>query len=86
MTSARFSGEVQGAINRLNAGGRLYVIEERPYPYPHTVVVVLDKERYSISFNDFAFMSMQNIIQPTGSTIFEGFPAEEYVISPNFEA
>lgn len=74
----RNQSEVQGAIDRLRAGGRLLVIEEKPYPSPHKVVVVLGGEQYAISYNDFAFLTIHNIIRYTGATVFAGYPAEEY--------
>lgn len=78
MTSDRYSPEVQGAIDRLQAGGRLFLIEEKPYPAPHQAVIILEDERYSISYNDFAFLLTRNIIHFVGPTTLDGFSAEEF--------
>ncbi len=84
MTPSRYSSEVQGAIDRLVAGGRLFLVEEKPYPVPHQAVIVLGNERYTISYNDFAFLVAQQIIQSIGTTVFDKFPAEEYAISAQY--
>jgi hypothetical protein len=81
VTSDRYSPEVQGAIDHLQAGGRLFLIEEKPYPAPHQAVIIHGDERYSISYNDFAFLLTRNIIHLIGSTTIDGFPAEEFIFT-----
>ncbi len=82
MEPNRYSVEVQEAIERLQRGGRLFLVEDKPYPAPHKIVIVLEQERYPVSYNDFAFLVSRQIIQSIGSTSFDTFPAEEYVILP----
>ncbi len=82
MEPNRYSVEVQEAIERLQRGGRLFLVEEKPYPAPHQIFIVLEDERYSVSYNDFAFLVSRKMIQSIGSTVFDTFPAEEYVILP----
>ncbi len=76
--------EVQEAIDRLQAGGRLFLVEENPYPQPHLVVIVLQGGRYSMIYNDFVFLLTQQIIRLIGPTTFDTFAAEEYALSPNY--
>jgi hypothetical protein len=73
--------DIQGAVDLLLAGARLFVIENRPYPEPHQVLVVQDDELYPISYNDFAVLLSNHVIQSIGQTTFGGFPAEGYIIS-----
>jgi hypothetical protein len=82
MEPNRYSVEVREAIARLQHGGRLFFVEEKPYPAPHKIVIVLEDERYSVSYNDFAFLVSRQVIQSIGSTVFDTFPAEEYGILP----
>ncbi len=86
MSFHRYSVEVREVIRCLVAGGRLLVIEEKPYPAPHQVVVVLAEEQVSISYNDFAYLLTNQIIQSVGPTRFADLPAEEYRISPQYRA
>ncbi len=84
MNSDLGSAEVQGAIGRLRAGGRLFLVEEKPYPNPHRVIIVLYNERYPITYNDFVSLVTKHIIQLIGPAVFDTYPAEEYILSLDY--
>lgn len=72
------SVEMQQAIDWLNAGWEVYLIEDKPYPAPHQVVLILDSERQVISYNTFAILLSSGLLQQKGSSFIDGKPAEVY--------
>ena len=70
--------ELDKALALIEAGWRIYVIEDRPYPVPHRVVLVKDYRQEEIPYNNFVALVAQQRIRQVGHTSISGQPAEEW--------
>ncbi len=78
MNTRPIAVEKQNIINHLKTGGRLYLIEDRPYPAPHMVMVIHDKESILVSYSAFVSLNASEQLIPTEKTTIEGKPAQAY--------
>jgi hypothetical protein len=70
--------EKQNIISHLQSGGRLYLIEDRPYPAPHTVMVIHGNESILVSYSAFVSLNASEQLIPAEKTIIDGKPAQAY--------
>ncbi len=68
-------------VEHLTSGGKIYVVEDKPYPYPHRTILVLGNERQEISYNTFAVLLAQGVLKAKGSTFLDGRYAEVFICS-----
>jgi hypothetical protein len=72
--------ELERAMSLLQSGWRIYVIEDKPYPVPHRVVLVKDYRQEEIGYNTFVSLVTQQRIRQIGQTSISGMPAEEWTM------
>ncbi len=72
--------EVHRAMHLLQAGGRLFVIEDQAFPPPHPVIIFHEDRRYSISADVFSILIGLDRIRFTGSTTIDGYNADEFYL------
>jgi hypothetical protein len=78
--------EKNRVLEHLRSGGEIYVVEDKPYPYPHKTILVLGKERKDISYNAFATLLAQGALQAKGATFLDGRYAEIFICNGANEA
>jgi hypothetical protein len=66
------------AIMRLRLGWEIYLIEDKPYPFPHKTILIHKEERLEMSYNAFASLLARGVIKLKGSTFIDGKPAEVF--------
>ncbi len=81
MSSNPTQEEKNRVIELLNSGGKIYLVEDKPYPYPHRTILVLGNERQEISYNTFAMLLTQGALKAKGSTFLDGKSAEMFICS-----
>jgi hypothetical protein len=70
--------ELEQALALLQAGWRVLVVEDRPYPSPHKVLFEKDGIQHETSYNIFVMLAAERKIRSSGSTWWEGHSAEIY--------
>ncbi len=70
--------EKQNIISHLQSGGKLYLIEDRPYPAPHTVMVIHGNESILVSYSAFVSLNAGEQLLPAEKTTIGGKPAQAY--------
>ena len=80
MTHENYVYEVREAMQLLQSGGRLFVIDEQAYPPPHPVVISLGNRRYPISADVFSILIGLDRNRFTGSTSVDGLSADEFYL------
>ncbi len=78
MNTRPIAVEKQNIINYLRSGGRLYLIEDRPDPAPHMVMVIRGKESILVSYSAFVSLNASEQLIPAEKTTINGKPAQAY--------
>ncbi len=81
MNTRPIAVEKQNIISHLRSGWKLYLIEDRPYPFPHTVMIMRDKESILVSYLAFVSLSQSGQLTPAEKTTIEGKPAQAFSFS-----
>ncbi len=79
MSADPTQNEKNRIVELLKSGGKIYVVEDKPYPYPHMTILVLGNERQEISFNAFAALLAQGALKAKGSSFLDGRYAEVFI-------
>lgn len=66
-------------VKHLKSGGEIYIVEDKPYPYPHKTILVLDNERQEISYNVFATLLAKGALKAKGSSFLDGRYVEVFI-------
>ncbi len=71
--------EKHRVVEYLKSGGEIYLVEDKPYPYPHKAILMLGDERQEISFNAFASLITRGALKKKGTAFLDGRYAEVFI-------
>jgi hypothetical protein len=81
MDTRPVSDQKKVILDYLRAGWQLFLIADKPFPSPQTVLLIRKDERQAVPYNIFLALQGDGAIAPKGRTLIGGEPAEEFHLS-----